>query len=200
MNKHFKFNDEHLKFVEENVVGRTNNELKDLFNERFNTSLSKLQISNFKKRNNLSSGLDGKFKKGAVSWNKGKNMSDDVYKMCKPTMFKKGSIPPNKRPIGSERIAKNGYIEIKYAEGLKKWKSKHKYLYEKYKGEVPKNHVVIFADGNIRNFDIDNLVLVSRKELLYLNQHHLIYNDCELTKTGVLIAKLSIAAKEKEKE
>lgn len=193
-----------MKFVEENVVGRTNEELKDLFNERFNTSLNKQQISNFKKRNNLNSGLDGKFKKGCLVWNKGVPMSKETYEKCKGTMFTVDHRPSNERPIGSERLDKDNYIIIKVSDdirgGKNNWKSKHKAIYEQHHGKIPKNHVVIFADGDIRNFDINNLVLVSRKELLYLNQHHLIYNDCELTKTGILIAKLSLKAKEREKE
>lgn len=36
--------------------------------------------------------------------------------------------------------------------------------------------------------DIDNLILVSRKQLLILNNNNLIKNDVELTKTGIIIA------------
>ncbi len=31
-------------------------------------------------------------------------------------MFAKGNVPPNHRPVGSERISKDGYIEVKVAE------------------------------------------------------------------------------------
>ena len=49
---------------------------------------------------------------------------------------------------------------------------------------------MIFADGNRENFDIDNLVLVSSSEELILNRRKLLTDDKEITKTGVLIAKV----------
>ena len=55
----------------------------------------------------------------------------------------------------------------------------------------------IFADGNKENFDIKNLLLVSRKELAVLNKNKLIKNDAELTNIGVTIAKVKIAIAKK---
>lgn len=49
---------------------------------------------------------------------------------------------------------------------------------------------VIFADKNKRNFDPDNLILVTDSESLIMNTNKLIYEDAELTKTGSLIAKV----------
>lgn len=49
---------------------------------------------------------------------------------------------------------------------------------------------VIFADRNKRNFDLDNLILVTDSEALIMNTNKLIYEDAELTKTGSLIAKV----------
>lgn len=51
-------------------------------------------------------------------------------------------------------------------------------------------HKVIFADKNKRNFSIDNLILVANSEALIMNTNKLIYEEAELTKTGVLIAKI----------
>ena len=48
----------------------------------------------------------------------------------------------------------------------------------------------MFADRNVRNFNIDNLILVSRAEMLIMNNNKLIYEDKELTKVGVNIAKV----------
>lgn len=53
---------------------------------------------------------------------------------------------------------------------------------------MPKGHAVIFGDGNRRNFELDNLILVSRAQLAILNKHNLIQMDAELTRTGVVIA------------
>lgn len=81
-------------------------------------------------------------------------------------------------------------MDIKVAEGQKhkNWKGKHIVIWEAANGPVPKGHVVIFGDGNIRNFVPGNLLLVSRKQLVRLNQMNLIQEDAELTRTGILIA------------
>ena len=90
-------------------------------------------------------------------------------------------------PVGTERTNTDGYVEIKIADP-NKWKGKHRIIWEETHGPIPKGHVVIFADGNRRNFDPDNLLLVSRAQLARMNQTHLIKNDAELTKTGVIVA------------
>lgn len=48
----------------------------------------------------------------------------------------------------------------------------------------------MFADKNKRNFDIDNLILVSKSEDLIMNNNKLLFSNKELTKTGHLIAKV----------
>lgn len=51
-------------------------------------------------------------------------------------------------------------------------------------------HKVIFADQDKRNFDIDNLILVTDSEALIMNTNKLIYKDAELTKTASIVAKI----------
>ena len=132
----------------------------------------------------------GQFLKGMVPWNKGQKMKNETFEKIKPTLFQKGNKTWNTRPIGSERIkAKDGYVLIKVAEP-NKWELKHRYLYKQKYGEIPKGHTVLFKDGNKYNFDLENLVLVSRSELLILNKKNLIKNNKELTETGLLIAKV----------
>jgi hypothetical protein len=49
---------------------------------------------------------------------------------------------------------------------------------------------VIFADGNNRNFDINNLVLVTNGELAVMNRFELCRKNPEATKTGLILAKM----------
>lgn len=189
----FKFNEEHKKFIIENIKN-TESDLTKLFNDKFNVNITLKQLSRFKSRNHLKSGLvGGQFVKGHKPFNKGLKqsdyMSEDAIKRIKKTMFKKGNIPANHRQIGSERITKDGYIEVKIAEP-NKWKLKHRVIYEQNFGEIPKSHIVTFADGNTRNLELDNLVLISRSENLLANNYSLYKQDKELTKTGLLIAKV----------
>lgn len=91
-------------------------------------------------------------------------------------------------PIGSERIV-HGYILVKVAEP-NIWIDKQRIIYESVHGKIPSGHRVIFADNNNRNFDINNLILVTNAEALIMNTNKLRYSDADLTKSGVLIAKI----------
>lgn len=188
---HCKFTDEQDEFIRANVTGITSNELTELFNKRFNTEISVNQIRNYKKNHKIKSGLNTTFKKGRKPSNKG------TKGICKPnkTSFKKGSTPHNTLPIGSEVERYDGYIQVKIAEP-NKWGLKQRLIYEKHKGKIPKGYKVLFGDGNKRNFDIDNLILVSNKQLQILNNKKLIQNDAELTRTGLLIVDVLIKINE----
>lgn len=72
----------------------------------------------------------------------------------------------------------------------KNWMPKSRYVYEQAHGKIPKGHKIIFADGDNRNFDLDNLILVSNAEELIMNRRKLIKEEAKLTKTGALIAKV----------
>lgn len=184
------FSDEQIKFIKDNVKGRTNKELTDLINKKFKTSFSHLQIKNFKRNNKLSSGLTGRFEKGNVPPNKGTKGKYNVG--GNRTSFKKGHVAANNLPVGSERMRKGDYLYVKVQDGHKNknWKPKHQVIYEKYYGPVPKGSKVIFADGNKNNFDIDNLILVTKSELLIMNRKGYIRNNSEITKIGHTLAKL----------
>ena len=80
--------------------------------------------------------------------------------------------------------------DIKNAKKSVNWVQKHRLVYEASHGPIPKNHAVIFLDGDRQNFNPDNLQAVSRGTLARLNQNGLIYKSAELTKVGVNIAKL----------
>ena len=115
-------------------------------------------------------------------------MSTEQYEKCKETMFQKGNLS-NARPVGDERIDMNGYTYIKVKQP-NKWVLKHRWLYEKEKGEIPKGYNLIFADGNKQNLNLDNLILVSNSELFIMNQKGLYKQDKELTKSGAIVAKV----------
>ena len=185
-----KYSIEEYQFLIDNVKGITLRELTERFNRKFNLNVSENAIANQKNKLGISSGIvGGQFKKGRVPYNKGKKMPPYVYKKANPTMFKKGNIPKNHRELGSERINKDGYIEIKIEEP-NKWELKHRYIYKSMYGNIPTGYKVIFADGNKQNLDLDNLILVSPAEQLIINQNGLYKRDKELTKTGANIAKL----------
>ena len=193
-----KYTDEMKQFILDNYKGRYNQELADLFNQKFNINITSRTIKSYKANNKLNSGLTGKFRKGQTPHNKGKKMPKEVYEKVKHTMFAKCNVPPNHRPVGSERISKDGYIEVKVAEP-NKWRLKQRVVYEETKGKIPEGCPIIFLDGNKRNFDIDNLRCITRSELLYLNCNGL-NNSNEITETGILMARLDRAKNKKKQE
>lgn len=197
----FRYTEEHDQFLRDHVKGISVEELTKLFNEHFKDNRSQSGIANRKHKLGLKNGVNsGCFKKGQASWNKGKKGLTGAN----ITSFKKGNVPKNKQTIGYERIDRDGYVVVKVYDkqygGKKNWKYKHHIIYEQHYGTIPKDHAVIFADGNTLNFDKDNLLLVSRAELLYLNQSKLIYKDADLTKSGVAVAKVIVKAHKRKKE
>ena len=95
----------------------------------------------------------------------------------------------NYRPIGSERINVDGYVEIKIADP-NVWKLKHRVIWEQHYGPIPNHQPIIFLDRNKSNLDINNLAMVTNRQLLFLNGNKLIKSDAELTKTAINIAKI----------
>lgn len=112
--------------------------------------------------------MDTRFKKGTVPPNKGKKMSAEQYAKSSSTMFKKGGIPQNYRPVGSERVNVDGYIEIKIADPSK-WELKHRFIWEESNGKIPAGMNLIFKDNNPLNVKLDNLMLVTRAENMIIN-------------------------------
>ena len=186
---YMKYTDEMKQFILENYKGVSTKELTDRFNARFGTDLEPKNMKYYKANHHLDSGLDGRFAPGHISFNKGKKMPADMYEKCKGTMFKKGNIPGNHRPVGSERINKYGYIEIKVEEPTK-WCLKHNVVWEQHNGKIPKGSVVIFLDGNKLNVDISNLKMITRSELLIMNRYNLYGADAQATETATNLATL----------
>lgn len=181
------FTPEQIEFFKEHVFDRGNQELTEIINNHFGLNLSCAQIKYFKKNHKLTSGLTGRLPKGHKPFNKGRKGVDG----WEPTQFKKGHRPHRYKPIGSERINGDGYVDIKIQDGMaqKNWKGKHILILEEHHGRpLPPGHAVIFGDGNRRNFDPDNLILVSRKQLLVMNMKKLIQGDADLTRTGIIVA------------
>lgn len=104
-----------------------------------------------------------RFKKGHVPANKGKSMPEEVYEKCSGTMFRKGQVPHNHKEVGSERVNIYGYIEVKVAEP-NRWKLKHRIVWERTNGEIPKGYNVQFRNRDKLDCRIENLYLISRAD------------------------------------
>lgn len=190
-----KYTDEEIEFLSKYVPGHHYREIVNEFNKRFGTDFEMKTIVAVIKRHGFKTGFNGQFKKGHVSHNKGKRVSPETYEKMKATMFKKGNVPIGTRPIGSERINAEGYVEVKVAEP-NVWKFKARIVWEEENGEIPENHYITYADGDKTNCDISNLRCITINEHLFLNRNHL-NNSGEYMDTSILIAKLDGTIRER---
>lgn len=112
-----------------------------------------------------------RFKKGATPWNKGRRHPSTGRSA--ETQFKKGDKPANWMPVGTERITREGYMQRKITDTgctRRDFVPVHHIAWREHTGQpVPKGHALIFKDGNKRNFDINNLELLTRAELMNRN-------------------------------
>lgn len=192
------YTDEEKAFMEKIVPGHSYREIQKAFIEKFGWEISLGQIKSYIGNHHLNSGKTGCFQKGHVPSNKGKKMPAEVYEKVRHTMFSKGHMPVQHRPVGSERINVDGYIEIKVEEP-KKWRLKHNVIYEQHYGAIPKGHVVVFLDGNKMNLAPENLKLISRGELAIMNKQGLFRMDPELTEASINVVKLIYATSKAKK-
>ena len=156
-----------IQWLSKNIPGKTYSEAANLFNIRFNTSFTSRQI------------------KGAC-----------VHRGIKAGRKGKEYIKPFS--IGTEKIIDaRTYVKISDKEtksfinvGLKgTWNLKHYLIWEEKNGSVPKGHIIIFADRNKNNFELNNLLLVSRRCFFYMCKEQLLSDDPEITKINLLITK-----------
>lgn len=119
----------------------------------------------------------GCFKPGGSPWNKGTSFT--AGGRSAETRFKKGNKPHTWRPVGTERVTKDGYLQRKVTDtgySPDDYRMVHHLVWEEHTGApVPKGHALIFRDGDKRNFDPTNLELVTRAELMHRNSYHTNY-------------------------
>jgi len=111
-----------------------------------------------------------RFQKGCVPSNKGikgyhPNCTERSLERQKRTEFKKGHQPHNHKPVGSERVTRYGYLEVKVAEP-NQWKLKHRVVWVQHHGSIPRGYNIQFKDGNSSNVAIENLYMISRSAQL----------------------------------
>lgn len=189
-----KWKKEEIQFLKEVAFGKHHCEIVELFNNKFGENISISQLRGVLKRYKIKTGFTGKFEKGKIPWNK---KTKGIMKSNK-TSFKNGRLPHNYLPVGTRKL-KGGYIFVKTGHP-KEWKLEHRMIWEKRYGKVPKGCVLIFKDGNCLNTNLDNLMLISRRELAVMNHINLRADkNSESTETKVKIAQMLMAIKKSKK-
>ena len=186
-----------IEWLKETVPGKPWKELYKLYQETFPDEPRKLSyIKTVCYKSGITNGLNGQFKKNTIPWNKG--MKGWHAPGSEKTWFQKGQASSNERPVGSEYDSA-GYLLVKVKnEGSRndKWRPKHILVWEKANGPVPEGHIIIFLDGNHKNFNLDNLACIPRGINAILNRSRLRSDNADITKVRITQAELKRAIKE----
>lgn len=186
------------EFFKDFVPGHSELEITDEFERRFGIRLRRSQLKNRMHYLGLKQGINtGQFKKGQTAYNKGMKQTDfmsaEAIERTKATRFQKGQEPHNAKGfgLGRERVDKDGYTDGRWNN----YRYKHVLIWEQANGRhIPPKTAIIFADGDKRNFDPDNLVAVPRRTLLVINRHHIPYFDRTSLEAAMKIAEIRMEA------
>ncbi len=170
--------------------------------------VSLLNFNALCKRKGWLTGRTGHFEPGRGSWNKGK--PHPARGNAVKTQFKPGLVPANIKPMGDERIGKDGYVEMKvpvrnpYTGHSSRYMHKHRYLWEQANGPLPPGMALKSLDGDKQNCDPANWVAIPRALLPRLaggRWGRISYDDApaELKPAIMAIAKLEHTARERRR-
>lgn len=107
--------------------------------------------------------------------------------------------------VGDEVLRSDGYVIVKTTNDKsipkhKRWELKHRIVWQKEFGEIPKGYVLIFKDGDRSNCDISNLVLVKREVVTIMSRNSMFSKSAELNEQSIAISKAILKLAEKERE
>lgn len=127
-----------------------------------------------------------RFKKGQVPANKGLRRPGWARGRMKETWFKKGerrgAAARNWRPVGTIAIDPEGYRRIKVREprpgepcgfgNVRVWPLLQRHVWEQAHGPIPPGHAVAFKNSDRADVRLENLELISRRQLMARNTVH----------------------------
>lgn len=124
-------------------------------------------------------GASHRFPKGHVPANKGLRRPGWGPGRMKETQFRKGVRQGIAvlvyKPIGTERISKDGYLERKVNDDLplqRRWRAVHLIEWEKANGPLPRGFAVSFVNGDKTDRRLENYTPISRADLCRRNSIH----------------------------
>lgn len=182
------------------------------FAARFGREVAAQNLHALRKRKGWKTGRTGCFEKGSTPLNKGKKCEPGKggnHPNARKTQFSKGErrgvATKLWKPVGTERIAKDGYLERKINDDLplqNRWRAVHLIEWEAANGPIPEGHCLKCLDGDKRNTDPSNWECIPRALLPRLaggNRYRkvLAFDDAspELRPTVLAIAKLGHKAR-----
>lgn len=202
------YSDEELAWIEAHAT-LPRRELHAAFTARFDRpEVTQQNLTALCKRRGWLTGRDGRFRPGQPSHNAGKKGLR--IPGSEKGWFRKGErrgvATRLYKPVGTERISKDGYVERKVNDSLplqRRWRAVHLIRWEERHGPLPEGHCLKCLDGDKANTDPDNWICVPRALLPRLNGRFGRNYDTappELRPLILQIAWLEHVAREKMKE
>lgn len=206
--RHIDYSPDELAWIQANA-GRLRREAHAEFCQVFDRP--DVSMSNYAalcKRNGWFTGRTGCFEKGQVAHNKGRRgyIAPGSEKGWFKPGERRGVAVKLYKPIGSERLTEDGYIERKIHDGMplqSRWRAVHLIRWEEVNGPLPKGMALKCLDGDKTNTDSANWVLVPRSLLPRLNGRFGRNYDAapaQLKPSIMAIARLEHAAREKRRK
>ncbi|WP_108258988.1 HNH endonuclease [Mangrovicoccus ximenensis] len=196
-----------LAWIEEHAA-MTRRELHAHFVERFcRTDVTVDHIKALCTRRGWKTGRTGQFRKGQPSHNKGKtgiHHAGSEKGWFKPGV-RQGVATRLYKPIGTERVTRDGYLERKINDDLplqRRWRAVHLIRWEERNGPLPEGHALKCLDGDKLNTAPENWACIPRAILPRLNGRFGRAFDqapVELRPLILATAKLEHAAREAKK-
>lgn len=197
------------------VPGHTEPEISAEHERIYGTPLARTMIKNRKRLYGVKSGTHGgRFAKGNVPFTKGRKwdeyMSPEKQARSRVSCFKKGEVRDRPdgwlKDVGYERVTDEGYVEVKVrdsrTDGVQpkepgqfncNYRFKHHMIWEQHNGPIPPSTMIVFADGDKRNFDPENLVAVPRALWAVISRNGIPYWDRASLETAMNMARLARA-------
>lgn len=179
-----KYTEEERKFILENVEGTKYRVLAEKFNKKFKKNKTRKQIKEYCARHNIRNNINSK-----------------------ETQFQKGHKPHNSyKPLGVEKETVHGDVLVKVKSGKvegrhwKNWELKKVLVWEKHNGKKPDDLMVFHLNGNKKDCNISNLVLVGAHENMQMHRDNLVFGNPELTLAGLYYIRLKRIRIKRESE
>lgn len=196
------FNQDQIAWLRENYNTMLVVDLVSKMNDRYKTNFTDKQVYRFCWTNWGNSVFSGKpnkgwFTKGHEPWHKGTRGTGVHKGTTRTRRTAQEYFDSFTAKDGETRVDVNGTTWLK-VDG--EWVIKHRHLYAEHHGvELDHGDIILFKDGDNRNFTIDNLIRVDRRVHSAMISGDLKQYDGELIGAAILTAKLRLSINDKEK-
>ena len=185
-------------------------ELADILTKTFSIKRTESGIQRKCIELGLTGPTDGKYKNGHKVWCQDMNYDEfrshytnetwENYKKKPEGYNKKFNVGDISTKLGSANSDKRYYyMKVSSDKNLPKreqWKPLQRIVWEQHYGPIPKDHIIIFLDGDSMNCDISNLACVDKATGMSMSKNRLYSVEPIITKVGIRICEIEKLVKE----